>query len=280
MTDDAARCPYLLLAHHRSGSNFLNDLLQAHPHIECINEPLSMHTRYFRDCDLAAWHGDDFDPQLLHHALAPHPALRSFLADLRDYLGCSSRGRVIGFKETVLFGKLDWLGAFLPTLKVLFLKRDPRAIVSSVLRSNLAGLWNYSALVPPAFRKLFPHYGDTQAHGDPATAAAEIVAMSVAARYELARRTLQRFDHLVVHLDEVTHQPQQCLDAITRFLGVEPHEEPLRFLRERQAASRGGPFSSFRKQEDVENTWQQHLLPGQVQVIEHVLAAAPAEAVH
>jgi len=46
------RAPFLLLAHHRSGSNLLNDLLQAHPCIECLNEPFSMHTPFFREHDL------------------------------------------------------------------------------------------------------------------------------------------------------------------------------------------------------------------------------------
>ena len=63
------RAPFLVLAHHRSGSNFLNDLLQAHPCIECLNEPLSMHTRFFRDCDLARWTHEDFDPRWLHRSL-------------------------------------------------------------------------------------------------------------------------------------------------------------------------------------------------------------------
>jgi hypothetical protein len=271
--------PYLLLAHHRSGSNFLNDLLQAHPQLECVNEPLSMHTPYFRTCDLAPWGGDEFDARLLHPSLRPHPELRAFLGDLRDYLGRSSNGRVIGFKETVLFGKLEWLSRFLPTLKVVFLKRDPRAIISSVLRSNLTGLWNYAELVPPAFLKLFPSYESRHA-GTAAVAAAETAAMSVAVRYALAHRTLGHFQHLVIHLDQVTREPQACLEELTRFLGVGPHPAQLRFLHERRTASRGGPFSSFRRQEDVEDTWRQHLQPEQIRVIEDVLSAPATASVH
>jgi LPS sulfotransferase NodH len=36
-----AAAPFLILAHHRSGSNFLNDLVQAHPCVDCINEPFT-----------------------------------------------------------------------------------------------------------------------------------------------------------------------------------------------------------------------------------------------
>jgi hypothetical protein len=276
MTHGGTRPPYLLLAHHRSGSNFLNDLLQAHPHIECINEPLSMHTQYFRDCDLVPWQGTDFDDVELHPALARHPALQDFLEDFKAYLGCSSSRRVIGFKETVLFGKLEWLARFLPSLKIVFLKRDPRAIISSVLRSQLTDLWNYAERVPPAFEQLFPGYVRRPGAAGDAVAAAEIAAMSVATRYELAHRSLRHFDHQVLHLDDLGRAPQQCLDRLVQFLGVEPHDGPLRFLQERQADSRGGVFSSFRKPEDVHQRWKQHLQPEQIRVIDDVLQAASA----
>jgi len=170
-----------------------------------------------------------------------------------------------------LFGKLGWLKAFMPTLKILFLKRDPRAIVSSVLRSGLAPLWNYEALVPRAFARLYPAYASRVPGHDAAARAAELAAMSVVARYELARHTLGLFEHRVLYLDELARKPAQSLRAITDFLGVEPHPGQLAFLGERQGASRGGLFSSFRVHEDVEHTWRRHLAPRQVQAVEDVL---------
>lgn len=271
MTSGGSRAPFFVMAHHRSGSNFLNDLLQAHPRLECINEPFSMHTRYFRECDLEPWTGDDFDPDLLHPALASHVAVRSYLFELRAYLSQSSDKRVYGFKDTVLFEKLGWLKAFLPTLKILFLQRDPRSIVSSVLRTNLFNFWDYASLVPPAFKKTFPNFVSRTDAADTTAAAAEIVAMSVVTRYELARRTIQEFDHMEVHLDDLVREPEEQVDAIIDFLGVEAHEGPLAFLRQRQAASRGGIFSSFRLPQDVQRTWEHHLSATQVRAIEDVL---------
>lgn len=279
MSSNSARAPYFVMAHHRSGSNFLNDVLQAHPRIECLNEPFSMHTRYFRECDLSCWSSEDFEPQLLHPSLAKHAALRSFLLDFRAYLSRSNSARVIGFKETALFGKLQWLREFMPSLKVLLLKRDPRSIVSSVLRSNLLDFWNYADLVPPAFEQICPAY-TRGAQPDTATSAAEIVAMSVATRYELARRSIQLFDHRILHLEEFARRPERCLEDIASFLGVEPHDAQLSFLRERQATSRGGVFSSFRSQEAVEDGWKRHLSPEQVRVIESVLLAVQEEVAH
>jgi hypothetical protein len=277
MNDSAEdrRAPFLVLAHHRSGSNFLNDLLQAHPGIECLNEPLSMQTGYFRNCDLEAWSAGEYDPQRLHPALADHPELRAFLAEFRDYLLRSNAQRVIGFKETVLFGKLEWLKAFLPTLKIVFLQRDPREIVSSVLRSSLTGLWRYDQLVPATFAQYFPSYrsrlGTTVAFE---LRAAEMVAMSIAVRYEMAHRTLRLFEHQTLHLGQLTHEPVRSLESLSALLGVEPHRRQLEFLRERQRVSRGGTFSSFRTRHAVKERWRGDLSAAQLQVIDDVLQTA------
>ena len=265
------RAPYFVMAHHRSGSNFLNDLLQAHPQIECVNEPFSMHSTYFRQCDLEPWTTEEFDPVVLHASLASHVALRAYLFDFRAYLSQSSDTRVLGFKDTILFEKLGWLKAFIPSLKILFLKRDPRAIVSSVLRTNLFEFWAYTRLVPPAFMRIRPNYVSQIDPADRTVAVAEIVAMSIVTRYALAERAIQNFDHTEVHLDDVMRQPQEQLEAITRFLGVPPHEGPRSFLEQRQAVSRGGMFSSFRLQEDVQHAWERHLSAAQIRAIEDVM---------
>jgi len=230
-----------------------------------------MHTGYFRECDLSLWSAEDFDPQMLHVSLAPHRALRSFLVEWREYLLQSNSTRVIGFKETVLFGKLDWLKVFIPSLKILFLQRDPRAIVSSVLRSNLLSFWNYIHLIPPLFKAMRPEYVSRSRSVDEATRAAEITAMSVVVRYELVRGAIQKFDHMEIHLEALMQRPREQLDQIIEFLGVESDDGPLSFLRKRQLASRGGPYSSFRSPEDVEHAWKRHLTTDQIRAIADVL---------
>lgn len=266
--------PFLVMAHHRSGSNFVNDLLQSHPAIECLNEPLSMHTRFFRDCDLAHWSGADYDPRDLHPALARQEDLRDYLVELRQYLLRSTHGRVMGFKETVLFGKLEWLKAYLPDLKIVFLTREPCAIVSSVLRSGLFEFWRYGELVPKTFHALYPHYESRVDAADASTREAEIAAMSVAARHELARRSMHLFDHRVVPLETVMQEPASAVKSLTEFLGVAAHPDPESFLMRRQAMSRGGTFSSFRAADDVQATWRRHLSARQVEAIQCVMAAA------
>jgi hypothetical protein len=202
------RAPFLIMAHHRSGSNFLHDLLQAHPAIECINEPLS------------------------------------------------------------------WLKEFMPSLKVIFLTREPHAIVSSVLRCELADFWRYRDLVPRLFQEIWPDYRGRCDDPDPQVRAAEIAAMSVVTRYELARRSLHLFDHCVVSLDALMQTPQAPLRSITDLLQIDPHADQFSFLAQRQVTSRGGAFSSFRAPAEVRSNWRRHLSDRQVEAIDGVLLAA------
>jgi len=270
------RAPFVIVAHHRSGSNFLNDLLQTHAEIECLNEPLSMHMSLFREQDLTHWDAREFDPLMLHPCLEVHQAARNYLLDLRQYLLQSRRGRILGFKDTCLFGKLGWLHAFLPGLKIIFLRRDARAIVSSVLRSKLASFWHYADLVPPMFAQICPGYTSRIDVSDTAVRAAETAAMSVAVRYELARRSLGPLDHLTLDLEGLAREPAQCLQRLAAFLGVQRDPEQAAFLLMRQSETRGGLFSSFRSVEDIEETWQRHLSARQLEVIEDVLRAMGA----
>ena len=264
------RAPFLVAAHHRSGSNFLTDLLQKHDAIECLNEPLSMHTRLFREQDLVTWRREDFDPAVLHRSLRDEPGIAAFLLELRQYLWKSREGRVIGFKDTCLFGKLGWLKAFIPDLKIIFLRRDMRAIVASALRSRLLGFWAYVDLVPPVFAQVFPGYvSDTDPH-DSAARMAELVAQSVAVRYELARQTLGDFDHCVVELEELLNSPDQCLRSLAAFLDVPSAPQALDFLHARRLQTRGGTFSSFRTAEDVESTWTRYLTAAQLKAVADV----------
>lgn len=272
------RPPFLVMAHHRSGSNFLNDVLQSCAGIECLNEPLSMHTRFFREHDLVPWGAGDHDPALLHASLRDDETVRSFLLELKDYLGQSRRGRVIGFKDTCLFGKLGWLKAFLPELRVIFLRRDPRAIVSSVLRSKLTTLWSYSELVTGAFMREVPGYVSRVARADAAMRTTEVVAMSVALRYELARRCLHHFEHLSVELADISREPARVVGELVSFLGAEAAGDAAAFIQTRQAETRGGLFSSYRSLDDVENGWREHLGEAQLALIDEVQEAVRTQA--
>jgi hypothetical protein len=123
---------YLILGHHRSGTNFVSELIQKNPHVACLSEPLSMHTYFFRENDLVPWDAESYDQAILHPDLYAFPKVILPLQELRKWLMHSPDGRFRGFKETLLFEKLPWVREFLPGLRVINLVRDPRAIVSSV----------------------------------------------------------------------------------------------------------------------------------------------------
>ena len=269
--------PFLVLAHHRSGSNFLNDLVQAHPRVDCINEPFSMHTPFFRHCDLEPWTAADFDPRWLHRSLAPHEPLREFLCELRQHLLHSSARRLVGFKETGLFGKLEWLKAFVPSLRVVIVKRDPRAVVSSVLRSGLMSLWRYGELVPRAFHALWPGYAS---QAGAAERDAELAAMSVAVRYRLAEQCAGLSETHAFWLEDFMREPVPHLRRLCDFLGIDVHPLQSSFLAERQCVSRGGRYSSFRTRVDVNVGWRRSLEPRQVAAVDAVMAFAGVATTH
>ncbi|MEU6865624.1 hypothetical protein ABZ924_20585 [Streptomyces sp. NPDC046876] len=47
--------PFLIIGHHRSGTNFLGEPIQRNPVVARANEPFSMRTDFFRDNDLRLW---------------------------------------------------------------------------------------------------------------------------------------------------------------------------------------------------------------------------------
>ena len=134
----------MVLAHHRSGSNFFGDVLQAHPHTECLSEPFSMHTSAYLDLDLIRWGASEYHPRTLHPQLSRYPGTVEFTRDLSSYLGAAPVGQARGFKETLGFEKLPWLREVFPGLRVVIVVRDPRAVVRAVTARNMERLWDYA----------------------------------------------------------------------------------------------------------------------------------------
>ena len=98
--------------------------------------------------------------------------------------------------------------------------------------------------------------------------------MSVAVRYELARRELPAFEHVAIDLDALARRPAPTLATLWRFLGVPDHPGPLQFMSGRQGVSRGDSFSSFREPSLALEGWRRHLAPTELEAIEAVWHAA------
>ncbi len=245
--------PFLILSHHRSGSNFLNELIQQHSQFTTINEPLSMHTRFFRDQDLIRWEAADYHPDYLHPSMKDKPQLIEFLKGLRDWLLSPYPSHTRGIKETLLFDKLQWLNRYLPSLKIIFLIRDPRAVAASIMRRNMYdSIWKYSLTIPRYMRAY--HAKRLEQPTLP-----ELFIYSWKIRYELARQHSHLFEHQFIRLEDVMRYPERSLSAIMNFLGVEPEEQQMAFLNQSQRETRGETFSPYRASEEVMNLWRQVL---------------------
>ena len=249
---DSAQGPFMILSHHRSGSNFLTDLMQANEGVECISEPLSMHTD-FRRFDLQLWTGEEFVPSHFHAHLHDAPGTAAFIRRLRDWLYDAPATMVRGMKETLLFDKLTWCRELLPTIKVVWLVRDPRAVVNSVLRCGLWRFWQYPERVARFCRE---YYGDLTI--DPVSPA-ELTLWSWKVRYALAREHLGHFDHLCVRLEDLVKAPRDELGRIADLVGfgVTPSQEL--YVSRPNEESRGGTFSTVRRGTEVVDGWMNEL---------------------
>ncbi len=238
--------PFMILSHHRSGSNFLHDLIQTHPQCECISEPFSMHTNVFREIDLIPWYAHDFDGSILHPFLKTYPGTREFLHELKQFLVKPYPFHARGIKETMLFEKLAWLKKFIPELKIIFLVRDPRAVIHSIIRLNMFILWDYNKKIPYYIQHYYPEkvYLETPLH---------LCTWSWKIRYGLACTYLDLFEHIVIRLEDIILNPEETLPSIMEFLNHEVDDHQWVFFDKSHRQTRGKAFSTYRSTKDILN---------------------------
>lgn len=239
--------PFMILSHGRSGSNFLNDLIQIHPLLECIDEPFSMHTMIFKEVDLIPWYAKDFCEETLHPSLKSCPHVILFLRNLREFLTNPYDSQIRGMKETRLFEKLEWLKQFLPQLKIVFLVRDPRAVVYSSVKIRMYE-WDYIKKIQ--WHSLF----DVDIE-DPI----KLCTRSWKTRFWLAKEGLKLFEHFVVRLEDIVLEPDKYLEELFNFIGTCFTVQQRNFFCTSHSQSRGSEFSTFRTQETILNSWKKGL---------------------
>lgn len=258
--------PFLILSHHRSGSNFLNELIQYHNNFTSINEPLSMHTNIFREKDLIPWTMEEYNPEHFHIDLNEQPGVIEFMHELKKWLLNPTDYNIRGFKETLLFDKLGWLKEYLPTLKIIFLIRDPRAVITSVMKRNLYNsLWNY--------KETITNYIDnymTEEFVNPENIL-ELSTYSWKIRYQLAKQNCHLFDHIFIRLEDIMLDPIETLHKIMSFLENDIDTSQLAFIRQSSLRTLGGTFSSYRQSDDVLNSWRKVLTDDHQQYIQRKL---------
>jgi len=262
----------VMLAHQRSGSNYLTTLLTAHPNVLLLREPFSLHTPRFRELDLVPWHSQDFDPQVLHPSLADDPATVFYLKDLRVFLRrLSQSGYLAGFKETLLFEKVAWLRAFEPSLALIHLVRDPRAVIASVLRHPEAAEWNYEHAVARYLRDYGP-----PVPGLDITDALGLAIASWAIRLTELSRAVEDLPAHSVRFEDMVTNPLAATQAILRKSGLALDATQEAAATEFAEVSRGGPYSSYRDADEALGRWRHDLSRADLGRIERSLGGLMA----
>lgn len=254
---------FMILSHHRSGSNFLTEMLQRNSRISVVDEPMSMHSDFFKEVDLVRWTADECDP-LCAGRFDGFGGARSFVGDLVRYLESHSGSAARGFKETILFEKLDWLLALLPDLRIVHLVRDPRAVVNSVFNHPGWRQWGYGETVP-RYAARYEDGPDSLIWGDDL----DCVVSSWAIRQFEAERAAPGLKHyLQVRLEDLVLDGDAAIDEICAFLDVEADQCQKDFLAASQKESKGGLYSAYRRTDRVLNAWRSELDADQVSRIE------------
>lgn len=269
-----SREPYIMLSHHRSGSNFLNEVVGLHSKIEFLNEPLSMHTDFFRIQDLIPWKtGQGSGPAGSAQSRVDHlqelPELSDFMKDLSSWMSAAPAGHVRGIKETVLFEKIAWFKSLVPNGKYIFLLRSPRAVVASIIRRQMHDrLWMYSTTVPRFLGKYSSSIGIDYKEIPKTPLELASYSWKIRMRYILKER--ESLECTTVRLEDVVRDPRKEVLRILDFMNLSLEQPMIDFIEQSQRETRGGTYSSFRSADEVLNTWKKVLSDDDVKVIDRI----------
>lgn len=251
---------FFVLAHHRSGSNFFGDVLEAHPEVACLNEPFTMHTSVFLTRDLIRWNADEFRSDVLHSDLANMTSAVDFLKALAGYTGVPGSG----FKETLGFEKLGWLERVFPGRQVILYVRDPRAVINSVLsRPYMLAKWRYETVVS-RYQQM---YGDELPFEVSVRTPLDQLIGSWQIRWYEAQRYIAESRErpgglrvTLVQFENLMANPEAELTRVMRSIGSDVHPAQLQFIEESHSGvSRGGDYSTVRDPQKVLNAWRTKL---------------------
>jgi hypothetical protein len=247
----------MVMAHHRSGSNFFGDVLEAHPALACLNEPFTMHTSVFLPRDLIRWGAADYRSDVLHPDLADMSSAVESIKSLAGYTGLPGRG----FKETLGFEKLGWIERVFPGWQVILYVRDPRAVINSVLsRPYMLKKW--------AYRPLVARYRDMYGGELPFEIAYETPVDQLISSWQVRWYEAQRYiaesrerpgglNVTLVQFEDLMADPEATLTRVMRSIGFDVHPNQLQFIEDsHNGPSRGGDYSTVRDPQKVLNAWR------------------------
>jgi Flp pilus assembly protein TadD len=184
--------------HPRSGTTLLEQILDAHPEVAALDEPMA-----FQDVLQPAFHssGHFSSPRL-------NSLRRLYIGALRHELGTGADGKLLIDKNPSPTARLPvWLRVF-PELRVLIALRDPRDVVLSCYFQNIPlNATNVNFL---SLERLAKHYADL---------------MDI----WLAVRQWEGLKMIETRYEDVVADMAREGRRVTEFLGLEWHEDQERF---------------------------------------------------
>ena len=254
---------FVLLGQHRSGTNYLLDLIRHHPAVDTINEPFSMHLDFFRE-DETPWSSEDYEVDILHKCLQPFPETVEYIKDLNHWLNFPFPN-VRGFKETALFEKWDWINRVLCYDKLIIIVRDPRATIASVLRRDLhRSWWDYKS-------RLITYYNLTDVRSvidSPLLTCAAILKV----RMGYLRKIMGKESCLVVRLEDIVNSNGSEVQRVMEYLGLDLHLEQIEFITETSSETRDFTYSNYRQTDQVLHSWKKIIKGKDCEMVENYLS--------
>ncbi|MEM4360129.1 MAG: HAD-IA family hydrolase [Candidatus Bilamarchaeaceae archaeon] len=270
--------PVLILGHPRSGTNFLATILGSEQTVNAIIEPFSLHCKFAIDNECRYWGADDFDPILFHRELSNMPEATKYFGEFRDWLYAKS-GELRLFKETMFFLQMEWLSHYLPDIKIIYLERDPKAVIASYKKDRLFEKWDYErrfrTLAEEVKKKRqLASYKSLFENASTATQVEKLAIMWYI-RISEARKNLFRFDHVAVSYENVIKNPYEMFKRLSEFSGIRMTKKMKEAINERSRESRGSTYSTYRDPIKSLERWKNTLNDFEKKAISRIVKDVP-----
>lgn len=246
--------PVSILGHPRSGTNFLTHVIRTDERTSCMIEPFSLHSRYASENESRYWGAKDYDSHFYHKDLASLPGTQKYFSDFRKW-AYTETGDIRLFKETTFLLQMEWLSLYLPGLKVIYLERNPQAVVESFKTNNLFEKWGYEkkyqVLAQELAKPELSAYSKLPRPEQPSWISQLLFLWYV--KTTEAKRKLNLFEHMTISYDDLSRKPLESFERAFAFMGLDLRASVRHEIDERTSKSRGGFHSTFRSREEMES---------------------------
>ncbi|MEV4344507.1 sulfotransferase [Actinoplanes sp. NPDC049596] len=259
---------FVIMAQHRSGSSFLHNLVKVHDEVHSINEPFSQHILSFRRNEIDRWTAGQVSDGRYHPTIQPGSIVHERLASLARWVQAGHETH--GFKETLLFRKLDWLDAVVRPRAYVYLVRDPRATIASLLKlGDVNAWWSYAAF---ADRFIEAELAPLPSGYTGSLLEKTALVWNVRAQWLADAATEGRW--IIVRLEDIMSSPDREGERIMTHLGRVWTPRQAKWVRSTWSSGleqrRDDAFSYARSQGEVVNGWKKAFDRRQVSFIEQL----------